>query len=215
MNRKLRGLCIWALSASFAALAGCDTSPNPDFEQALKDQQASKAGDPYLPLTNNVPREGSYLRIEAGLRQSYASQQALSIRSAYAGVLKKLDADPKVAVAGDLLTHCREPFNEVLAFHDDDTADAQTAATSGATVFDHLNACRNAALVAAESGNDDMKEAAGVLRRFASTGMVITSLTIIAQENETAGLEMWRRADALMQEDRPGFKFRPQQLLNR
>ncbi|MEJ0037882.1 MAG: hypothetical protein WDO68_17710 [Gammaproteobacteria bacterium] len=191
--------------ALVVVLAACDNAPDPNFEQNLK--QAKQADDPYADL-GTVPRQANYVRTEASLKQASASQEALNLRARYESLLKKLDADKSVAAA-NLLASCRPSFAEAVAFQADDKVDGQTARSAGNAVFQGLMACREHALSAEKEGNATAKASAPLLRRFASTGMVLVGVATIAHGDEAAGLALWRQGDGLAAQDKPAFKIKP------
>ncbi|MEJ1966788.1 MAG: hypothetical protein WDO56_36675 [Gammaproteobacteria bacterium] len=192
--------------ALVVALAACDNAPDPNFETSLK--QAREGDDPYSDL-GSLPRQTNYVRTDAALKQASANQDALSLRARYDSMLKKLDADTTVAAAANLLASCRPSFAEAVAFQADDKVDGQTARSAGNAVFQGLTACRDHALSAEKEGNAAAKTSAPLLRRFASTGMVLVGVATIAHGDEAAGLELWRQADRLAAQDKPGFRIRP------
>jgi hypothetical protein len=200
------------IAVVLVCLAGCDNSPNPDFERQMTEQKAAKAGDPYQAL-NSVPQPSRYVRVETAARSASALQEMVGLRTTYISMLKKLKADEQVSAARQPVAGCMPVFDEALAFASAPQTDtgADTAAVKAAVtvLFDRLNACRDLAVTAGKSGDTSVLYAPALMRRFASAGMVLVSLSAISRGEEAAGLELWSRADRLVSEDKPGFQLTP------
>jgi hypothetical protein len=76
---------------------------------------------------------------------------------------------------------------------------------SMAATLASLVQCRTQAQ--AVEGDEPDKAYAALLKRFASAGIVLVGMTAVATGDEQAGMLAWRKGDAWVQEDKPGFEL--------
>jgi hypothetical protein len=193
------------LVSAILLAAGCDDKPDPHFEQAMKDRAAQEAGDPYNTLNANIADESRYERMDADKRGPYLDGQGGTLRANYVAMLKKLDEDHDVAHDHAAFITCRPIFEQAASFGKEDGSSGNGLAAAGQTLFSKLSACRDQAIAA--GGDGKAKETAKLLRRFASVGMVLTSVTMVAKGAVEAGISMWRTSAKLAADDQPGFKL--------
>lgn len=215
IKRRAAGLLgVAALSLASLWLASCDDKPNPEFEQAMRDQQAAQAGDPYAPLSN-VPRNSSLQRrTSPDQRRGYASQSASALRDSYEPLLEKLDAEAKAAALAPLRAECRKSFDDALAFQAAESMPRATVASTATALATRLTKCRDGAIAVPMENDPDAGAEAAVLKRFASVGMVLVGASAIAHGEEAAGTDLWVRGEALAAEDKPAFKVTPRMFGN-
>lgn len=218
IKRRAAGfLGIAALSLASLLLASCDDKPNPQFEQAMRDQQAAQAGDPYAGLSN-VPRNSRLQRTPADQRRGYASQSASALREAYEPLLAQLDAEAKTPALAPLRAECRKSFDDALAFQAAESMAREAVAGTASALNARLTKCRDGVTAAIETGDGaggaEAQAEAAILKRFASVGMVLVGASAIAHGDEAAGTELWVRGEALAAEDKPGFKVTPRMFGN-
>lgn len=196
----------WAgvLAVALLVLAACDDTPNPSFAQDMREQQALKGGDPYS-LLNSLPSQKEYLSANnaPASRITRGQQLLLRVQENYSSMLTKLDTETKSGTSDEPFASCRATFAAAKAFATGDSAKPEAIGAAGKALFDQLNTCRDNAASAE-------KERAELLRRFASTGMVLVGLATIANGEETVGLDLWGQGALLAQKDKPGFAIKPQ-----
>lgn len=193
---------VLVLSASLCLLGGCDTAPNPNFEQELRKQQGANTGDTYAALNNRWRSQG-YLHTGESYRAKTATEQMLEYGATYESMLEVLDTDKQITRTDELFAMCRETFAATVAFWKDSRMEAASVEASATEVFGRLVACRDRAVAAGKSASNS------ALRRFASSGMGLIGLTVVTRGEEAAGLRMWQRADVFALNDKPDFKLTP------
>lgn len=193
-------------------LAGCDNTPNPNFEKELMaQQQSAQRGDPYVYL-QNIPGYAYYLQTAPEMRGAVAASEAMAIRGAYIQLLEMLRGEPPLAALAGLTQTCMPVLTRAGDFDTDTAINASNARVKADPLFAELTRCREAAIAAEDENGKEEAERAYVFRRFASTAMVMLSVSVTARGDES-GLELWKQNTKLVMEDRPGFKFNPRMLL--
>lgn len=206
-NWRLLDVCYFGLAC--AVMSGCDSTPNPEFEKELNEKMAAVVGDPYGML-DRAPTPARYEHSKAEERAGVARRDALSYAAAYETMLASLDTEPAVLQLQELSTGCRGLYKEVLVFH---ATPPQDLAASSRALLDRLNECRDRAIEAADRSDEAVARQAQLLRRFASSGMVLLGAATVAHGAEAEGLRLWNPAVELSVEDRPGFKLNARSIL--
>lgn len=193
-----------ALGILAALLAGCSSEPDPEFGQKREQQRAASSSDPYAPL-GDATRPYRYFQASADQRQARVVGYAQTLRSSYMALLRKLDDEAVPPGLEAMGTACRIAYAEASR----DPAAAAAPSTpdkdSMAATLASLVQCRTQAQ--AVEGDEPDKAYAALLKRFASAGIVLVGMTAVATGDEQAGMLAWRKGDAWVQEDKPGFEL--------
>jgi hypothetical protein len=211
MERKHLSL-VCGVGLLLTGLSGCDDTPNPTFEQDIKDKYAAAAGDPYQ-IVQNVPRQYRYLRNDVNMRPAAAQADASALRGGLKAMLAKLDREPAIAGLETSVAECRPLYEKAQAF---DAAPATQPDVDGASaLYKQLADCRSRALLVEEKTDNEAAVRARLLRRFASASMVLVSVSLVAQGAEQEGLALWSESELLAAKDKPDFKVNAGMLGNR
>lgn len=199
MNARM---VVVVLSLLSVLLAGCNNEPDPEFGQKREQQMAARAGDPYATLGDTV-RPYRYLQVDKDQRQARAVGYAQSLRSSYTMLLRKLDEEAVPADLKRVAAACKAAYAK---------ASMQPPTAPSGLDEDHTPATLAALIqcrmqVQAVSGNEHGQVYAGLLKRFASTGVVLVGMTTVVAGDAQVGLDIWRKGDAWVQEDKPGFEL--------
>lgn len=196
-----------AATLLLALMGGCDNDPDPNFQNALDARAAAQAGDPYNDLDNGDRRWGlsNYANQNPAKRVSYAQSTSGNLQGSYAGLLSKLDSDQKVRGNKSLFTLCRPKFEAVLDLAKADSLSPADRSSRAERAFAGLAQCRDQAISAEENGDAD---AARVLKRFSSFGMVLIGASTVAKGDRAVGERLWNKSSKLADADMPGFQVK-------
>lgn len=190
------------------SLAGCDSNPNPSFKQSAEDRAAARAGDPYDALSW-PPRLYTYSNADPARRTSVAMSSAATLSGTIQSMLDKMKDDKKLSRNIPLEKECRPAIEGSLAFQADSEKDA-AAAQHAAQLYSALTECRDHAIAQEKAGTAAAH--AGLLRRFASSGMALIGMSLIGKGDAENGFKFWREGEALVVKDKPGFQLNVRSL---
>lgn len=191
--------------ATAGTLAGCDNTPDANFEQSMKDRDAARAGDPYAGLESGVPQTGWLSYIPKEQQRDWVQGRSGTFRASYDGMLGALDADKEVDHELPAYKQCRAAYQLASEYQQKSGDDAASAAEARSTALRELKVCREAAQKLKKmDGKPGVMGAQ--LARFASAGVVIVGLKAFGQ-NAKDGIKIWGEGQTYSSEDRPDFEF--------
>lgn len=198
--------CRWGLlflSLAVCLAQGCDDKINQNFEQQMKDRDAARAGDPYAELDQRRWTLSNYTRTEPVKQPAFIAGEAGNVRASYQSMLAKLDKDKDVAHSSATFITCRPVFDQVIEIGKNASLKGPDAVSAAEIVAQKLRQCRDQALAA--SGDAKAKATATLLRRFASVGVQLAGLQVMAAGEVGPGTRLVEEGDKLTNQDRPGF----------
>jgi hypothetical protein len=209
MFRTQRTGVVCCASLTLALISGCDDTPNPNFEKEVMAAYMESNGDRYLVL-EHFPRQRWYMHVRPEDRLSAAQEQSLSFSTAYRMSLELLDAEPQEHALRELTESCRPVYGQVQPFR---TETPEPPVAAAEALIAKLKDCRDRSIAAEESNDGKAEERAIVLKRLASTGMVLVSASVVAKGQTEEGLRLWKAAEPLATQDKPGFKVDARNVL--
>lgn len=184
--------------------AGCEMKPNPNFARDLESTKAASQGDTFSPL-ERVPQSsvlGWWKKEEYEARAKIESDR---YRGVYESMLPTLDEEIRKAPGVPVPAVCRPAFTQVVEFQKRGAVKGSEAAVD--VLFAELRQCREQAIAAADSADKRARPMLEVVRRFASSGMLLVGLTRVANGDNARGPRQWREGEKYLEEDKAGFKL--------